>query len=343
MDEIYNSGNRLTFHILLNSAAKHLNILRFELRVLRFFNDVCVPHMTFGVNKRQDRVWREVLPKHFLRSSLVRQAVFANGCLTLWAFADLKTIADMDASDDAALQQLYDEGVGDLVPIFSDMRIFEENEESNVFLRTATYYSEALAESVAAIAELQSPKFHEEKAEVRLEKVISITLSSSLVFVFLAMHPHRVVPLVLFDENTDLLHIVSGLRTVVLYYLEPLRASDIGETLRNDEFALVPKKKVALVEELRKQMNDYYAAASFLEIDAEMSDGIQILAGALDCLEKALVVSVRFNYPVMLFRWLTLISENFGALVRRKDYFAVRLLFVYSCLCLYAKFWLHEE
>lgn len=336
-EEIFSSGRRLTFHILLNSAARQLRISRFELHVLRFFNDVFVPHITFGVNKLEDRIWREVVPKYFLSSSLVRQAIFANGCLGLWGFTDLAVLLDVDTSDDTALAQLYENERGDISFVFNDWRVFAENEESNIFRRTATYFSEALTESSTAIAEMQSG-CKDQLGEEYTHKAVCVVLSSSLLFGFLGMHPLRVVPLVSFDGKTDLLHIVSGLGIVVQHSQVSLRASDVGDLFHQDEISLLPKKSVTLTEELRMQMDEYYRDVAFLDWDGQMAEEITILTHALDTLGMTLALSVKFNYPVMLFRWLTYISTQFGLLVRSKVSFALRLLYVYSCLCFILSF-----
>lgn len=345
-DEIYSNSRALTYQMLLSSTATQLNISRFELRILRFFNDICVPLLTFGVNKKHDYIYRHVMPRYFVSSRLMRQAIFSYGCLGIWPFLDVDAVLEADLSDEMEVLLLQDRDVGNLSVVLKDPHIFGENEDTNVFRRTAIYYSETLAESRKTLTELKS---HEDVSDPQeLEKLICVILSSTLIFGFLACHPHRVVPLVcLFDDdresNIDVLDLISGMKQLALGSIEALRRSDVGELFHNDEWTIVNTRKVPLVDELRKQMNEYYHSIQFLDLGLDSANEIQILHHALDMLARAIAVSVKFNYPVALFRWLFTIRIDFGPVARKKSWIAMRILFVYSCLCLYCRFCLHRE
>lgn len=345
-EEIYSSSSELTFQMLLTSTATQLNISRFELRVLRFFNDICVPLLTFGVNKKHDYIYRHVMPRYFVSSRLMRQAIFSYGCLGLWPFLDVDAVLQADLSDEMEVLLLQDRDVGNLSVVLNDPLMFGENEDTNIFRRTAVYYSETLAESRKSLAEM---KLREDVTDPdELEKLICVILSSSLIFGFLACHPHRVVPLICFldDEGEckiDVLSLISGMKQLSFGSLEALRNSDVGELFHHDELTMVNSRKVPIVDELRKQMYEHYHAIQFLDFTQDSGNEILILNQALDMLATAIALSVKFNYPVALFRWLFTIRIDFGPVARKKNWIAMRILFVYSCLCLYCRFCLHRE
>lgn len=276
----------------------------------------------------------------------MRQAIFSYGCLGIWPFLDVDVVLEADLSDEMEVLLLQDRDVGNLSVVLNDPHIFGENEDSNVFRRTAIYYSETLAESRKTLTELKS---HEDMSDPQvLEKLICVILSSSLIFGFLACHPHRVVPLICFSDDDressiDVLNIISGMKQLVLGSIEVLRRSDVGELFHNDELTFVNTRNVPIVDELRKQMNEYYHSIQFLDFGLDSGNEIQILNHTLDMLAKAIAVSVKFNYPVAVFRWLFTIPIDFGSMARKKHWIALRILFVYSCLCLYCRFCLHRE
>lgn len=276
----------------------------------------------------------------------MQQAIFSYGCLGLWPFLELDHVLQVDLSDEMEVLLLQERDLGNLSQLFKDPSVFGDNEDSNVFRRTAFYYSETLAESRKALVELQDSRSLTEPEG--LEKLICVILSSSLVFGFLACHPHRVVPLVSFpeedqDPKTDVLGVVCGVKRMVLESLHSLRKSDVGDLFHKDEFDIAPSKKVIIVNELRNQLNEHYKAIQFFDFHHQDGDDIAVLNEALDMLAKSISHCKKFNYPVALFRWLFAVPVEFGDLVRKKNWFALRLLFVYCCLCLYCRFYIHRQ
>lgn len=345
-EEIFGGGRRLTFHMLLNSCATHLNVLRFELRALRFFNDICVPHITFGVNKRHVEIWQNVIPKYFNSSHMVRQSILANGALALLTVSNVDQLLDMDLCDESAVD-LIEKGVGDANSKYAEPGPFEAG-KSNVFLQTANFYSDALEESNRALADIKDSSLESLRTE-QLETMVGLTLSGSLIFGFLCLHPHRVVPLVNFvvsdsDEPcTDILLLVVGMKALVFTSLEALRSTDVGDLFQTDELTYPVRNLFNLVDDLRKQMFDFYKHFEFCDYTEAVATEISDLNLALDMLEKSILVGIKFNFPLVLFRWLLLSPSSLSLLVRQRNYFALRLLFVYSSLCMYCMFLLCED
>lgn len=344
-------ASALTYHMLLNSTSTQLQISRFELRILRFFNDICVPMLTFGVNKRHDHIYKHVMPRYFVKSKLLRLAIYSYGCLVLWPFLDLDTVLAVDLLDEKEVLQLQDNDVGSLSVLFRDASIFGEDEDTNIFRRTAEYYSETLIESQKALEGLDTKLgvFEQEQ----LEKLICVILSSSLIIGFLGCHPHRVVPLVRTDKNhkndsvsdpgTDLLTLTTGMKQMVLSSLDSLKNSDVGDLFQQDELQMVSSRGIPIVSELRRQMHEHYAEIDFLDFDFSLAEEMTVLGNTLDMLGKALALCDRFNYPVALFRWMFGIPLEFSDLIESGNPIALRTLFVYSCLCLYCHFYIHHE
>lgn len=346
-DEVYSESRRLTFQILLGCTATQLQLLRFELRVLRFYTDVCLPHITFNVNKRHVYIWNEVIPQYFSICNLMRNAILATGCLSLMPVVGVQHVLE-DSMDEKAVQKVLETTCGkfEVLRIFADGTMFEdEPRDINLFMKATEFVSESIRASNEALAKLQQPDLSREE---RLPLAVDAALSNGLLFGFLGLQPWGLVPLVHLpqtheDNKTDLLHVAHGLRTIVLEHHDVLLSSDIRDLYYQDELNLAPKKRVKIVEDLNYQLNEYLQGTSFFDIDAETAKMINAFHHCLHTLERVCVLGMKFNYPVMLFRWLLFVSLEINAYVRAENPFALRLLYVYACLCVHYKFWLFEQ
>lgn len=342
-DDAFSESRQFTFQVLLGSAASQLQILRFELRVLRFFNDICLPHITYNVNQRHVAVWERVVPQYFSHCRLIKLAILATGCLSLMPVMGMQKVIDDGMSEDEILENLKVAcGQYDIQLMFVDDTLFN-GKEINLFTLASEHLQDSMKGIQEAIYLLQSPDLsHEEK----LPYLIGASIGNSFLYGFLGLHPWKLVPLVDFSEDrprkTDLLDIGVGLKTMIIDYLGPLLESDIGELYHYDELTLIPRFKIKIIEELRKQLNEHLQSVSFFDIDLERNHMINTYRDCLSTLEKVCGLAVKFNYPVMLFRYLLLIETDYVKYVRAKEPFALRLLYVYLCLCVHYKFWLFE-
>lgn len=342
-DDAFSESRHFTFQILLGSAANQLQLLRFELRVLRFFNDICLPHFTYNVNKRQASVWENVVPQYFNDCLLIKLAILATGCLSLMPTMGFQRVIRDGMTEDEVLmelEQVCDQF--DVQQLFADENLLEGG-EVNLFRKASELLAESMNDIQQAMLKLQSPELTQVE---KLPYIIGATIGNSLLFGFLGLHPWKLVPLVHFPEDgerkADLLDVASGLKSIVLANIGPLQASDIGELYHNDELALSPRTKIKIVEDIKKQLNEYLLDFSFFEIDLERSNMINTYRDCVKTLEKVCGLAFKFNYPVMLFRWLFLINHDYVKYVRSQEPFALRLLYIYLCICVHYRFWLFE-
>lgn len=346
-EEIFGGGRRLTFHMLLNSCATHLNLLRFELRVLRFFNDICVPHITFGVNKKHVEIWQNVVPRYFRSSHMVRQAILANGALALLTVSNVNELLEADLYDQSALE-LIQKGVGDTNSRYAEPGPFDVGTRTNVFLQTANFYAESLEESNKALVAIKDSDFDCLRTS-QLDTMVGLILSGSLIISYLCLHPHRVVPLVDFvvgysdEPSTDILQLTVGMRELVINSLGALQSTDVGGLFQTDELTYPVRSQFNLINDLRKQMVDFYKHFEFYDFTEAVASDMSNFNLALDILEKSILVGIKFNFPLLLFRWMGLSPSGIFLRVRQRNYFALRLLFVYSSLCMYCRFLFTEE
>ncbi|QRG37799.1 hypothetical protein FDK38_002182 [Candidozyma auris] len=346
-DEIFSESRSLTFQMLLGSTADSLQLSRFELRVVRFFNDVCVPFMTYNVNKRHVYVWEKVIPRYFTSSSAIRSAVLAMGCLTIMPLCGLGSVLNDKLNADELTRELGAASeTWKVQRLFADDHLFEGAKlDINLFTRASEYFGGALNGSHEALMKYQSPDRTKQEKLVYLNEA---SISNYLIYSFLALQPWKLIPLVSFAEDgyepkNDLLNVAMGLKTIVFSDYDLLITSDIGDLFHADELHYVPSRKVKFVEDLKNQFNDYLGGIGFFDISSEKSAFINDIRHCLSFLEKAFILSVKFNYPVNLYKWLVMISPQFVPYVREKNFFALRLLYAYACICIHVRLWSFEH
>lgn len=307
-----------------------MQLTRFEYRLLRFFNDNCLPFFTLDV-RYAEHVWHGMFPRYFASLNIVRHATFAFACLNLWPLTNLNAALDADnamaAVDTTPLE--WDEALG-FSHVFKSVSVFDES-NSSIFLQTTSYFINALHDSTNHAAHLMlqnDPSFHE---------MSILYFTGFLVLSFVSIHPHNIVPLVDFDAlcPSDMLLLSMSVSRVFRSIPEDLRFSIIESYNSYTLQTPAPLEKIPFIEHMRRQINDhYFASTSFLEIDSRICEEHATLEAAILMLEGTFYSSITNNIPGPLFKTLVLLPPEFIHLARTKNFFALQLLFVYSCICL---------
>lgn len=327
----------LTYELRLNSSTKLLNISTFELRLLNFFKSYCIPLISFGVNMRADRTWRNQVPKLFLQSDLVRQSIFLFSSINLWPLCDFERLIDTDT--DHSLRQDM-ERMGSAV----DYKLLTENlsleapgqdPSNNLFLKTSKYFMNTLKHTGNILSRTTTgmqPDIDELTAS-------ELLVSGILIFSFLGIHPHRLVPLVSFncETETDFLSIVRGVRNAIKASYKALATSDYFGILPMIDSSV---QSNPITRSLRSQLSEYYDDQVKTSIT---SDNFATLLNSIATLELHMSKTIFLNYPVPLFAWILLVPDDFHDLIRAKHFFALRMLYLFACLCCLTKFQLYDS
>lgn len=295
------------------------------------------------MSKESEYVWREVFPHRFASLDLVRHSTFAFACLNLWPFVDLGKVLE---NDNSAILLLDDHGFREMsfTHVFDSQKIFENGKDS-IYLKSADYFHGAIMNSRDTVNGMS--------IGVDLaNELVNIYLSNQLVFAYLGFHPHCVVPLVLLDslENvahvSDLLALTSSMRNVHDMYAAAMEGTIVGKLIYTGlELKLrFPTRKLKLATELRNQLNVFYkTTASFLEINSAMSEQHEALSQTILVFERCLNITIWRKYPIPLLRFLFFLPDEFAVMARAQHPFAIRILFIYSCLAIFCGFHLLRD
>lgn len=335
----------LTCELLLNSSTKMLNISTFELRLLNFFNSYCISLISFGVNMKADRTWRQEVPKLFLQSDLVRKAIYLFSSINLWPLCDFQSIIDVES--DYSVQDLQKmDAIVDCALLKESLELESNGQDpnKNLYIKTSNYFMNTLANTGDILGRADANSKIDELTASEL------LVSGILIFAFLGIHPHRLVPLVSFDNTieTDFLSIVRGIRNTVLVSYEALATSDyigvlplIDSSVKTNIFtnteAITPNP---ITMTLRAQISEFFENQ---DVGSESSHNCNTLHNSINTLELYMSKAILFNYPVPLFAWVLSLSDDLHSLIRAKYFLALRLLYVYACLNCITRFHIYDK
>lgn len=325
--------NRVSLH-LYNSLATQMNLTRFEYRLLRFFDDACIPLFSFNINKQVDNLWRTSLPRQFASLDLVRQSVFAFACLNLWRYANVGSVLELDRLISFDHDEKLDSSFSH---VFNSLAVFEDSSDS-IFTKTASYFSRTVEQTNSHIA------LEEKKGPSNPDIFF---FSSTLIFAFLGLHPHSIMPVVDFDGDpaVDIL----GFAICVKNVLDEVNGQYMTLMGRIREgWSLLMLAKPAfpsrIVAQLRVDLHDYFFGHSgFAEINMRTSEENELFENVLTVMENSLSIAILKGYPIPFFRMLYATPPALTSLVRAKHPFGLRIIFVYCCMCIFCGFHFQKE
>lgn len=335
----------ITKETLVNCPSCMIGVSRFELRLLDFFNNFCVSLFSFDVNMTVDRMWRESVPQLFGNSALVRKAVFLFAAINMWPLCDVDTLfhSDIEFSrllydtvpaenaiqDDTITQSTFDMSLKNL-------------KTDSLFMRTLSYFSEVLSETQNALTSTNGIS----GSNLRVAELV---VSGILVYLFLGLHPHKLVPLLSFQVepgdfdsgcDTDFVALCRGTQSLF----------ELGRNnLTRSEFRIIfytPEKipdsikqyKFAIVERLKEELNSFFSNGAGSTAEAR-----EAIDRAIELLSSAFYFSAVLQYPIPLFKWPLVLPNYFDVLLRQKHIFALRLYFQFACICTLARFNLYHD
>ncbi|KAK6199379.1 uncharacterized protein RJT21DRAFT_46413 [Scheffersomyces amazonensis] len=330
------SQQNLVKSLALNQTTTQLNLSTFELRLLNFFHNFCIFGFTFGQNPAVHDVWANKVPKLFIESQLVRDCIFAYACINLFPFCDLE---QLKIEDNQEIRRRYD--VGTLKYHNTNGQI-SKSERNKLFVKTSEYFSNSISSKNALISKHKQLFYGPYVPEDQLAK--ELVISSILIFGFLGLQPHDLVPLVCFDgSEADYLNISQSLRNMFLTSYPAISTNEFSGIFVVNEPKRVPSVKEStfpLIINLKRDLEMFYPD---LDKDNKSSNDYDAVLSVLELLQICIYRADKKHYTVPLFRWLVLINNDFCDLVHEKNFYALRILFVYSCLCNMARFQLYYD
>ncbi|KAK6462071.1 hypothetical protein DFJ63DRAFT_313220 [Scheffersomyces coipomensis] len=316
----------------LNNATSQLGISRFELRLLDFFNNFCIYELSNEPNDVIHSVWVTHVPQVFLQSELIRNSIYSYSALNLFPLCE--DLHKLRIEDDIESRLKFKTRIGSISFISDDHRDVPESDD--LYIKTAKYFMDTITAKNKFVDELK----YNNITDLPTISIIEFTISSILILSFLGIHPHKIMPLVSFDQSeSDLISICKAIRETGKMY--DLRTNNIFKDLYTyDKFANIPSVKQSFFPTIMRLRDD-------LELEykhsSTISEEYNILYDALELLQSGMFKGILYSHPAPLFRWIIIISDEFQQLIYKKCPFALRLLYIFSSLSILVRVLLFKD
>lgn len=209
-------------------------------------------------------------------------------------------------------------------------------------------YGQMLANFHLAITTLKQVMELTSRLEVNIEKVLvhtdsvfAILISGIFIVLFLCRHPHKLMPLVAFDDDGPQLHfmaIARGVRETIILWAPSLYQSQylpIYMEMFGGGAIPLPHNinPIPMLQPMFADLEDAYIPPT---IKHTLQQTMHVLNSQLHDLAR-----LRLNLE--LTKFLLRVPSEFFDLVLQKNFFALRIVFVFLCLLLLLEFWVLEQ
>ncbi|CDR36341.1 CYFA0S01e00672g1_1 [Cyberlindnera fabianii] len=293
----------------LNSMQSAMKITRFEQKLLKLYLDFGGAFFTGNKHAESQKVFEVDAPQLWCRSPLMKNAIYAISTMYLWRFYRLNHISNV-----------YLSGDGYLI-------IYTNNDPHELSLSqiTDSYIQETfrlLRDSLLHV------KIYDNTDDVGV-----IILANIILFAVISVHPVSQQILNVFNGSSnylaDLIEVSSGIINVADTRSDLIRGTGYETVLYRHELLISPPENEPTMFPFIQYLQDY------LRDTIQPLDPLYEVYGlAINQFESACFLAVRFGYVLPILRTLMALSRNvsFVALLRVKDYIAMKIMYYLCCV-----------
>lgn len=339
-----NDDKNLMREMRLNATTKLLQINLLELQLLKFFHEQCTQFFSFcGVDKNIEYVWSHSVPTIFSQSLLVRNAIYLFSALTLWPFYNideslcLDKISKLLKYDEAVL--LGQNGIASgIINKGISVDVTDSLTQASLFEVTTEYFISTLRENQLAITRHYEGPDIELRTFGSINEAAELTITSILIFSYMCLHPDGVLPIVVFNDDTqvDFISLSKNIGSIMASARGTLVDTKFGGLFaRHSKYrnTNVPRDRYRITRILFDKLDEYfYDVSHTVEIDLISALEYETLKVTIDALNNCLYQADVCNFPIAMFSWILFVLDQYYGLVKNKQPFATKILFVYACL-----------
>lgn len=297
------SSDDSPYHLMfypINDMVTQLNISRFELKLMKFFNELYLPSL---IEKHQmDVNVKFQIPYTWTISRVLRQTVFSLSCLVLYN------------SDDRGRAYLRED-------------IGPEMNPNELYFKTMQYFNQCLTLHQQSVDKLNDGSTVVQSVDHALEMV----LSSVLLYTFLVLQPFNVIPLISNNNEPDLLAMVKGMKL----YMGPSFVV-LANTRFSSLSSLCGKMDFNYVEQIQEFFLAQHLKAHLVSLQGQYDFSTYLsLEKSIDQLRGSLNNFIRYRNASCIYSWIFCMDQDVIRLMHIGDYFGLKLLFYYSCFIIW--------
>ena len=294
----------------LNSTTKLLQINLLELHLLKYFHERCIPFFSFfGADKDIEYAWTHSVPTIFSQSLLVRNAIYLFSALALWP---LYNIDDSLSLDKISKLLKYDQAVllgqNGIASGITNRDISTVDTDSltqgSLFEITTEYFLSTLKENQQVIAKHYQGPFGQIEKFGNVNEAAELAVTSILLFAYMGLHPDGVLPIVVFNDDTqvDFISLSRNIGNIMVSTRDTLKDSEFGGLFaRHFKFknTKVPRDRYRITKILFRKLDEYfYNVSHTLEIDLVSELDYDTLRSSIDIMNHCLYQTEEHNFPI---------------------------------------------
>lgn len=308
----------------------------FELKLLKFFQNGCVPLFLFNVDKAASKRYSVDLAPYVAALPCVRNSVFALACLMLWPRKDVQHTLSIDNPQTFLSGQEFPRDFGHIyVPLGEG-----ESPQANLLVHTLSYFDKSIVTAQDHISMLYSKMLYD-GLDVKI-----LEYNTDITFVYLGLLPNHVMSL--FDPKAEF---PLDLLEYAMNYIElttRVTGKDVNADTDRDvqRFITFDRKRwtSSIVNNLRAQLSAaYFGSTTFIEINSQICYEFGILEDHLSRLEYLIFLAQNLGAPQPIFMFPFMLTRDFVMLVRSQNQFALRIMLVFACLGVYCGFYIIKK
>ncbi|KAK6462073.1 hypothetical protein DFJ63DRAFT_139375 [Scheffersomyces coipomensis] len=320
----------------VNNGSGQLGISKFELRLLDFFNNYCIYGFSYEPNDEIHYIWTNKVPSLFMKSQLIRNSICAFSCLNLFPFSD--DLNNLRIEDDSSSRLKFNERFHTTTSSNESQQIISSS-SNDLLNRITDYFTHTLSGTNQLLENLQNQNAFDK--DILANEFI---ISSIMMFMFLATHHHKIMPLVSFNKSeSDFLSICESIRNVIanldsiiqINVFKQIFLFPINLNVPNLEESVIP-----IIVRLQLDLESEYDTTNFSSTSLHEYN---TLYHALETLQVTIYKAISYGYPIPIYRWVLILSNDYHDLIYDESSFALRLLYVFASLASLTNFQLFKE
>ena len=310
----------------LTNATSILSMSRFELYLTDFFKERGQYIFNFN-NRTFMKVWFIELPMAFSYSSLVRLSHYAFSSLMLMHCLKLPVVKDIAAA------------TGISSSLLATNNFISPSQQQQLKIMSLQYFDQSVAEMKKLLdsSTLSNGSY---------PLPVANQLFFGLIFQFSYLaYDHLSVPLLTFDEKElDYISLCKSYKIATAKCIKPILDSPLRELFlyRMVKSTVAPENQVinpiivSLSDELEELKDLYLDHIGFMR-------QYEVYKGAINEIRQGIFSTAMCKFPFPFMLCCLDFSSELRDLMHEGDNFALRLLFVYSSLCIFCKFYMERE
>ncbi|RCK57747.1 hypothetical protein Cantr_06253 [Candida viswanathii] len=289
-----------------------------EFGILNIFKEKYIYVMAFG-SKTLIKYWHSEVTELVQQNLLLAKSYLTTGTLMILYLNDEEVLQEVSLVTDYSVDELKSTSY---ISVYG---------RSKLILKTITYFGEAINALMKYIAKAQDGELTEMESR-------EVFASGVLLYGYM-VYAYPLLTLVSFDDQVvDYLALALKFVIVEGMCVSPLARSLFRKYfMTSQDDVYLTSASSPIITDLQNQLYNLQLQGGAPE------EEMYICSTALEILNSRMDSAIEMGSPLPIFNCIVSFSSDFCRLAHSKNEFALRLLFVYSCILVFCKYYIKRK